>query len=289
MKSLKSILESIKPWGSHLVWNMKGTINDNYGKFREIYNDKVRDTLVKFILECGENNKWHTFFFKPVKIEFDYKLTTKHTQGLMCGLWLSDDNEPILFVDCMDGDKLFSVCVDDLVNSSKLSRLRNDVIIGEEHIYKLLNSNLLQYQVTKTECQKLRKEELDRILSDGGQLVDRLRGFLKSRDYDGIIKELKQLVDLKGGKYRNGKSIKLKRTGRFWNNYISEIILINDELWLNVYWQGDSTDGDEEIKLYALLKDKKVIVKHRNERFTVDYDSLNDMFDDLEDYLLNKK
>ena len=289
MKSLKSILESIKPWGSHLVWNMKGTINDNYGKFREIYNDKVRDTLVEFILECGENNKWHTFFFKPVKIEFDYKLTTKHTQGLMCGLWLNDKNEPILFVDCMDGDKLFSIGIDDLVNSSKLSRLRNDVIIGEEHIYKLLNSPYLEHQVTKTECQKLRKEELDRVLSDGGQLVDRLRGFLKSRDYDGIIKELKQLVDLKGGKYRNGKSIKLKRTDRFWNNYISEIILINDELWLNVYWQGDSTDGDEEIKLSTLLKDRKVIVKHRNERFTVDYDSLNDMFDDLEYYLLNKK
>lgn len=289
MKSLKSVLEAIKPWGSHLVWNMKGTINDNYGKFREIYNDKVKDTLVEFILECGENNKWHTFFFKPVKIEFDYKLTTKYTQGLMCGLWLNDKNEPILFVDCMDGDKLFGIGIDDLVNSSKLSRLRNDVLIGAEHIYKLLNSNLLEYQVTRTECQKLRKEELDRTLSDGGQLVDRLRGFLKSRDYDGIIKELKQLVDLKGGKYRNGKSIKLKRTGRFWNNYISEIILINDELWLNIYWQGDSTDGDEEIKLSALLKDRKVIVKHRNERFTVDYDSLNDMFDDLEDYLLNKK
>lgn len=289
MKSLKSVLEAIKPWGSHLVWNMKGTINGNYGKFREIYNDKVRDTLVEFILECGENNKWHTFFFKPVKIEFDYKLTTKHTQGLMCGLWLNDKNEPILFVDCMDGDKLFGISIDDLVNSSKLSRLRNDVIIGAEHIYKLLNSPYLEHQVTKTECQKLRKEELDRTLSDGGQLVDRLRGFLKSRDYDGIIKELKQLVDLKGGKYRNGKSIKLKRTGRFWNNYISEIILINDELWLNVYWQGDSTDGDEEIKLSTLLKDRKFIVKHRNERFTVDYDSLNDMFDDLEDYLLNKK
>ena len=289
MKSLKTVLEAIKPWGSHLVWNMKSTINDNYGKFREIYNDKVRDTLVEFIIECGENNKWHTFFFKPVKIEFDYKLTTKHTQGLMCGLWLNDKNEPILFVDCMDGDKLFSIGIDDLVNSSKLSRLRNDVIIGEEHIYKLLNSNLLQYQVTKTECQKLRKEELDRILSDGGQLVDSLSGFLKSRDYDGIIKELKQLVDLKGGKYRNGKSIKLKRTDRFWNNYISEIILINDELWLNVYWQGDSTDGDEEIKLSTLLKDRKVIVKHRNERFTVDHDSLSDMFDDLEYYLLNKK
>lgn len=289
MKSLKSVLEAIKPWGSHLVWNMKGTINDNYGKFREIYNDKVKDTLVEFILECGENNKWHTFFFKPVKIEFDYKLTTKYTQGLMCGLWLNDKNEPILFVDCMDGDKLFGISIDDLVNSSKLSRLRNDVIIGAEHIYKLLNSPYLEHQVTRTECQKLRKEELDRTLSDGGQLVDRLRGFLKSRDYDGIIKELKQLVDLKGGKYRNGKSIKLKRTGRFWNNYISEIILINDELWLNVYWQGDSTDGDEEIKLSTLLKDRKFIVKHRNERFTVDYDSLNDMFDDLEDYLLNKK
>lgn len=289
MKSLKSVLEAIKPWGSHLVWNMKGTINDNYGKFREIYNDKVKDTLVEFILECGENNKWHTFFFKPVKIEFDYKLTTKYTQGLMCGLWLNDKNEPILFVDCMDGDKLFGISIDDLVNSSKLSRLRNDVIIGTEHIYKLLNSPYLEHQVTRTECQKLRKEELDRTLSDGGQLVDRLRGFLKSRDYDGIIKELKQLVDLKGGKYRNGKSIKLKRTGRFWNNYISEIILINDELWLNVYWQGDSTDGDEEIKLSTLLKDRKFIVKHRNERFTVDYDSLNDMFDDLEDYLLNKK
>lgn len=289
MKSLKTILESIKPWGSHLVWNMKGAINDNYGKFREIYNDKVKDTLVEFILECGENNKWHTFFFKPVKIEFDYKLANKCTQGLMCGLWLNDKNEPILFVDCMDGDKLFGIGIDDLVNSSKLSRLRNDVLIGAEHIYKLLNSPYLVNQVTRTECQKLRKEELDRVLSDGGQLVDRLRGFLKSRDYDGIIKELKQLVDLKGGKYRNGKSIKLKRTGRFWNNYISEIILINDELWLNVYWQGDSTDGDEEIKLSTLLKDRKVIVKHRNERFTVDYDSLNDMFDDLEDYLLNKK
>ncbi len=289
MKSLKSVLESIKPWGSHLVWNMKGAINDNYGKFREIYNDKVRNTLVEFIIECGENNKWHTFFFKPVKIEFDYKLATKYTQGLMCGLWLNDKNEPILFVDCMDGDKLFGVNIDALVNSSKLSSLRNDVLIGEEHIYKLLNSPYLVNQVTRTECQKLRKEELDRVLSDGGQLVDRLRGFLKSRDYDGIIKELKQLVDLKGGKYRNGKSIKLKRTGRFWNNYISEIILINDELWLNVYWQGDSTDGDEEIRLSTLLKDKKVIVKHRNERFTVDYDSLNDMFDDLEDYLLNKK
>lgn len=53
MKSLKSVLESIKPWGSHLVWNMKGTINDNYGKFREIYNDKVKDKLVEFTPRRG--------------------------------------------------------------------------------------------------------------------------------------------------------------------------------------------------------------------------------------------
>ena len=66
--TLKSILEGISPWGSHLVWNIKRTINDNYGGFRELYTSKVRKTLIELVLECGENDKWHTFFFKPVKI-----------------------------------------------------------------------------------------------------------------------------------------------------------------------------------------------------------------------------
>lgn len=289
MKTLKSILEGISPWGSHLVWNIKRTINDNYGGFRELYTSKVRKTLIELVLECGENDKWHTFFFKPVKIKFDYNIKNGFTPGLICGIWLDKDNEPILFVDCLDGGKLFGISIDKIVESKGLLRLRNNVLIGSENIYDLLNSPYLEHQVTQSECQKLRKEELDRFSSDGGKFVDTLREYLKNHKYDEILNELKQLVNSNGEKYRNGKSIRLKRNGRFWNNYISEIILINNELWVNVYWQGDITDGDEEVRLSWILKDKKFVVKHNDERFTVDHDSVKDMFDDLEQFLINRK
>lgn len=289
MKTLKSILEGISPWGSHLVWNIKRTINDNYSGFRELYTSKVRKTLIELVLECGENDKWHTFFFNPVKIKFDYNIKNGFTPGLICGIWLDKDNEPILFVDCMDGGKLFGISIDKIVESKGLLRLRNNVLIGSENIYDLLNSPYLERQITQSECQKLRKEELDRFSSDGGQFVDTLREHLKNHKYDEILNELKQLVNSNGEKYRNGKSIRLKRNGRFWNNYISEIILINNELWVNVYWQGDTTDGDEEVRLSWILKDKKIVVKHNDERFTVDHDSVRDMFDDLEQFLINRK
>ena len=72
MKSLKSILESIKPWGSHLVWNMKGAINDNYGKFREIYNDKVRATsTIRISLSYVTTNEEINKFLKIFKLRYE--------------------------------------------------------------------------------------------------------------------------------------------------------------------------------------------------------------------------
>lgn len=289
MKTLKSILEGISPWGSHLVWNIKRTINDNYSGFRELYTSKVRKTLIELVLECGENDKWHTFFFNPVKIKFDYNIKNGFTPGLICGIWLDKDNEPILFVDCMDGGKLFGISIDKIVESRGLLRLRNNVLIGSENIYDLLNSPYLERQITQSECQKLRKEELDRFSSDGGQLADSLRECLKKHDDKKFIDILTKFVETNGKDFTRGKCITLKRGNHRHLTYINEIYLIKGTLWVNVRKLGDISDDDEEVRISEILNSKKLTLHYKGEEFIVDRGSLEDMVDDLEQFLINRK
>lgn len=290
MKKLKSaILEYFEKDKEIAIQNISRAINHDWLNFTKNYNEKVRDAIIELCKTCGDNSKYHTYIFEPTKIKFDYNIKGGSTPGLMFCIWLGKNDEPILYIDCLDGGQPFGVSMDALANTKGLLKLRNNVLIGSDILYDLLQNGPIDRTITKEECKKLREQEVKRYSSDSGQLMDRLRSYLKKQDYDDIINELKQLVDTKGKKYRNGKSIKLKRIGRSWNNHISEIILINGELWVNVYWQGDLTDGDEEVRLSWILKDKKYVIKHRDERFTVDHDSVTDMFDDLEHFLINEK
>ena len=289
MKELKTIFESSYLTKRATVSKIQHAINDDWSNFRKNYREHIRGHIIDLCKSCGDNSKYHTYFFNPVTIKFDYNIKGGCTPGLMFAIWLDKDDEPVLYVDCLDGGKPFGISIDKIMDSSSMFRLRNNVLIDSANLYDLLNRGYLHNDSSKDECKEIRQKEYERFTSDGGQLADRLRDYLKKQDYDEIIKSLKQLVETKGEKYRDGKSIRLKRIGRSWNNHISEIILINNELWVNVYWQGDLTDGDEEIRLSWILKDKKYVIKHRDERFTVDHDSVKDMFDDLEHYLMNTK
>ena len=104
MKQLNTIFEKhysrgnqLDPEVSGYYWKMKKLVGNNWAQFRKIYDAELRSILVNFLKECGEG-EWHTVFIKPVKIEFDYNIKNDYTAGLICGFYLSKEEEPILFV-----------------------------------------------------------------------------------------------------------------------------------------------------------------------------------------------
>ena len=293
MKELNTIFESHYSKGNHLdpdvsryYWDMKRLVADNWGRFRQVYKDSLRQKFIDFLKDCGEG-EYSLIYIKPVKIEFDYNIKGGYTPGLICGFWLNKKDEPIMFVDCLDGKPLFGVSIDALFDG--LSRLRNNVLVDHTCIYNVITKGDIAYTISKSDCQSMRKAYLEKISSDYGQIAETLKNLYKTKQFNEFESKLAEVLKSSGEKYSNGVYIPLKRTGNFYSCFIEQISLIKDTIWLDVYCQGDLSDTTEELKLSDLLKRGKVRLTYKNEGFTVDDDSINDMIDDLAEYLKEKK
>lgn len=276
---------SLDPDVSRHYWRMRRTIEDKWGQFKALYKTTVRQQLIDFLIECGDDTKWHTLFINPYPIEFDYNLKNEHTKGLVTGFYVDPaDNVPVMCVDCLDGKPTFCLNIDNLMEGRML-RLRNNVLIDDSILYNLITKGYIAYTIPKDYSKQLRAAALERVNSDSGKIAESLKKLYKEHKYDEFEKLIVDLLNNKGKDSRNGKYIPLKRTGRFWNCYISQISIVKDTVWLNVYEQGDLSDNDEDIRLSELLKKGKMRLNYKNEVFTVDDESITDMIEDLEAYL----
>lgn len=270
-------------------WKMRRSVEGKWGQFKKIYEDSLRQQLIDFLTECGKNDKWHTLYINPVPIEFDYNISGGYDKGLVCGFYTDpNDGEPIMMIDCLDGKPLFCLSIDSLMKGRML-RLRNNVLIDDSVLYKIICNGYIAYTIPLEYSKSLRKKEYDRITSDSGKVSDNLRKLFKEKKYKEFEETIKNLVETYGNQNRNGKYIELKRLGRFWDCFIEQISIVNGTTWLMVYLQGDLSDTSEEIKLSDLLKNKKMKLSYKNESFTVDEDSIKDMIEDLEGYLNERK
>lgn len=276
----------LDPDVSRYYWAMKQLVMDKFGQFKQIYKNSLRQKLIDFIKSCG-SGAYSTVYIKPVKIEFDYNIKGGYTSGLICGFWCTNDDVPVMYVDCLDDQPMFGVNIDKLVSASML-RLRNNVLVDWDCLYDLIVKGDIAYTISKSDCYKLKKEYYDRSVSDAGSIADNLRSLLKSRKYDEFVESIKTVITRYGKTTSKGSFMPLKRNGRFWNCFISELSIVNNTVWVNAYEAGDLSDNDDEIQLLQLLKLGKKKFLYKGETFTVDMDSINDMIDDIE-YFINEQ
>ena len=148
-------------------------------------------------------------------------------------------------VDCLDGEKYFGVALDDIVDTpQKMFRLRNNVLIDGYVLYKIIENGNVVEIISKDQSRKMRKDYVDNFNSDTGKMIDQLKEMLKRNKYDEFIDILRKFIE-EHGKGSKNKYIDLKRVGRFWNCYISQLSLVNGKVWATVYKQGDLSDDDE--------------------------------------------
>lgn len=274
---------------SRHYWKMRHAIENKYGQFKKIYEDSLRQQFIDFLNDCGTNDKWHAVYINPIPIEFDYKLSAKHNKGLVCGFYMDpNDNEPLIMVDCLDGKPVFALIMDELM-TGRLLRLRNNVLIDDSVLYKIITNGYIAYTIPKEYSKELRKKEYDRVTSDYGIIADDLRKLFKEKDYDEFEKTIKSIVENHGSQNSYGKYMDLKRVGRFWNCFINQISVNKNDVWITVYMQGDLSDDEQNIKLSDLLRRKKMVLTYKNESFIVDSENITDMIDDIEDYLKKNK
>jgi hypothetical protein len=290
MKSYKSILLENAGYEAEVYYRkMRSMIQDKERKLKELYNDGLRQMIIEYLKKYGTNDKWHILYMEPYVIEYYYNIKGGYTKGLIFGIYLSSKDEPVLMVDCLDGEKYFGVALDDIVDTPhKMFRLRNNVLIDGYVLYNIIENGNVAEIISKDQSRKMRKDYVDNFNSDTGKMIDQLKEMLKRNKYDEFIDILRKFIEEHGEGSKN-KYINLKRVGRFWNCYISQLSLVNGKVWATVYKQGDLSDDDEDVELLKLLRNSRTTLMYKGESFIVDRESIEDMIVDFEEYAKNVK
>jgi hypothetical protein len=290
MKSYKSILLENAGYEAEVYYRkMRSMIQDKERKLKELYNDGLRQMIIEYLKKYGTNDKWHILYMEPYVIEYYYNIKGGYTKGLIFGIYLSSKDEPVLMVDCLDGEKYFGVALDDIVDTPhKMFRLRNNVLIDGYVLYNIIENGNVAEIISKDQSRKMRKDYVDNFNSDTGKMIDQLKEMLKRNKYDEFIDILRKFIEEHGEGSKN-KYINLKRVGRFWNCYISQLSLVNGKVWATVYKQGDLSDDDEDVELLKLLRNSRTTLMYKGESFLIDRESIEDMIVDFEEYAKNVK
>jgi hypothetical protein len=290
MKSYKSILLENAGYEAEVYYRkMRALIQNKELKLKELYNDGLRQMIIEYLKKYGTDDKWHILYMKPYVIEYYYNIKGGYTKGLIFGIYLSSKDEPVLMVDCLDGEKYFGVSLDDIVDTpNKMFRLRNNVLIDGYVLYNIIENGNVAEIISKDQSRKMRKDYVDNFNSDTGKMIDQLKEMFKHNKYDEFIDILRKFIEEHGEGSKN-KYINLKRVGRFWNCYISQLSLVNGKVWATVYKQGDLSDDDEDVELLKLLRNSRTTLMYKGESFLVDRESIEDMIVGFEEYAKNVK
>lgn len=290
MKSYKSILLENAGYEAEVYYRkMRSMIQNKELKLKELYNDGLRQMIIEYLKKYGTDDKWHILYMEPYVIEYYYNIKGGYTKGLIFGIYLSSKDEPVLMVDCLDGEKYFGVALDDIVDTpQKMFRLRNNVLIDGYVLYNIIENGNIAEIISKNQSIKMRKDYVANLNSDTGKMIDQLKEMFKHNKYDEFIDILRKFIEEHGEGSKN-KYINLKRVGRFWNCYISQLSLVNGKVWATVYKQGDLSDDDEDVELLKLLRNSRTTLMYKGESFLVDRESIEDMIVDFEEYAKNVK
>lgn len=66
---------------------------------------------------------------------------------------------------------------------------------------------------------------------------------------------------------RGRQSIGVPSPSSFWNHYITNFHLYNGKLFATVYWQGDSTDGDDVIRIIPGTFNYRIPAEHYDDGY----------------------
>ena len=290
MKSYKNILLENAGYEAEVYYRkMRSMIQNKELKLKELYNDGLRQMIIEYLKKYGTDDKWHILYMKLYVIEYYYNIKGGYTKGLIFGMYLSSKDEPVLMVDCLDGGNYFGVSLDDIVDTpQKMFRLRNNVLIDGYVLYNIIENGNIAEIISKNQSIKMRKDYVANFNSDTGKMIDQLKEMFKHNKYDEFIDILRKFIEEHGEGSKN-KYINLKRVGRFWNCYISQLSLVNGKVWATVYKQGDLSDDDEDVELLKLLRNSRTTLMYKGESFRVDRESIEDMIADFEEYVKNMK
>ena len=91
-----------------------------------------------------------------------------------------------------------------------------------------------------------------------------------ARSFSSAVLLLPELVK-KYGKNPAGRrgrqSIRIPSPSSFWNHYITDFHFYNGKLFANVYWQGDSTDGDDVIQIVPGRLNYRIPAEHYDDGY----------------------
>lgn len=119
---------------------------------------------------------------------------------------------------------------------------------------------------------------------------DTLRNEFKKGHYGIVDRQLFNIIKEYGKKGYNQIGIHLGKSKEYtWNHYISDIYIHDNkpnEIHLNVYWQGDSTDGDEVLTFMDYCSIEEQELKFGREYFRLYRDEILDVINRLENIIL---
>ena len=290
MKSYKSILLENADYEAEVYYRkMRAMVQGKEHKIKELYNDGLRQMIIEYLKKYGTDDKWHILYMEPYVIEYDYNIKGGYTKGLIFGIYLNSSDAPIMMVDCLDGGNYFGLLLDDIVDSpNKMFRLRNNVLFDGYALYNIIENGNVAEIISKNQSIKMRKDYVANFNSDTGKMIDQLKEMFKRNKYDEFIDILRKFIEEHGNGSKN-KYINLKRVGRFWNCYISQLSLVDGKVWATVYKQGDLSDDEEDVELLKLLRNSRTTLMYKGESFRVDRESIEDMIVDFEEYAKNVK
>lgn len=135
----------------------------------------------------------------------------------------------------------------------------------------------------------MRKNEIVRSLSTGATMMN--CGLIK----DAIKKYYKRTYECCGKKNIDYRISRLPESSiEFWNCRINGMSVAKDNVWVDIYWQGDSTDGDDWVSLKDLYtgtsgKDYLIPSTYQHDRLRITRDMLNEAFVRFAQALADKK
>jgi hypothetical protein len=89
------------------------------------------------------------------------------------------------------------------------------------------------------------------------KMVKDLQTSIQDKNWQTMFDTLKKIVKKYGNEYGD---LYFTPSGRFWDHQIEGMRLIKNKLFINIYWTGDSTDGNELVKFIDAWNSGRYII-----------------------------
>ena len=279
MKSLKNIMEA-KRTISQYISELTSLLNSKKTDIYPGYHTSFCNTLIDMLNDYGVGSNKDIMFKSPNKFSgFD-----------LIGLTTSVDNDPCVYVDCKDGQKPFVLSISSLIKAGAL-RLRGRVTVDSLCLILCITNGYIEAALTTKPNVKQNPvaDKVSTVTVDKKTFQDIIYKFERDA-YSQVETELIDIVNSYGKDDSRCKYVYLGNSEEYtWNHHIDKIYVHRNkpnEIHFNVYWQGDSTDGDEVMTFMELCNKSEQRVKFGREYFRLERNEVLDAINRLKNILL---